>query len=56
MYLSVDADNMAACHLYEKLGLRCEGVFKEDMMHRGKLIDRKRYAILKKEWMRVSKK
>lgn len=50
VYLNVDADNIAACNFYEKLGLRCEGIFKEDMMHRGKMIDRKRYAILKKEW------
>lgn len=50
VYLNVDANNIAACKLYEKLGFRCEGVFKEDMMHREKMIDRKRYAILKKEW------
>lgn len=56
VYLNVDSDNVAACSLYEKLGFSCEGVFKEDMMHRGKLIDRKRYAILKKEWMCISEK
>lgn len=54
VYLNVDANNIAACNLYEKLGFRCEGIFKEDMMHCGKMIDRKRYAILKKEWMYVS--
>ena len=56
VYLNVDADNTAACKLYEKLGFGCEGVFKEDLMHRGKLIDRKRYAILKKEWLSLSEK
>lgn len=56
VYLNVDADNVAACNLYEKLGFRCEGVFKEDILHREKLIDRKRYAILKKEWICISKK
>ena len=50
VYLNVDADNIAACNLYEKLGFRCEGIFIEDMMHRKKLIDRKRYAILKRNW------
>ena len=50
VYLNVDADNIAACNLYEKLGFRCEGIFIEDMMHRNKLIDRKRYAILKRNW------
>lgn len=56
VYLNVDADNIAACNLYEKIGFGCEGIFKEDMMHRGKMIDRKRYAILKKEWICVSEK
>lgn len=55
VYLNVDTDNIAACNLYEKLGFRCEGIFKEDIMHREKMIDRKRYAILKKEWLSVSK-
>jgi RimJ/RimL family protein N-acetyltransferase len=50
VYLNVDADNLAACGLYEKIGFRCEGVFKEDLFHRGRLIDRKRYAILKREF------
>ena len=56
VYLNVDADNIAACNLYEKLGFKCEGIFKEDMVHRKKLIDRKRYAILKKEWLCASGK
>lgn len=47
VYLNVDADNIAACRLYEKVGFCCEGVFEQDMMHRGKMIDRKRYAVLK---------
>lgn len=55
VYLNVDADNIAACNLYEKIGFKCEGFFKEDMMHRDKMIDRKRYAIIKKEWISVSK-
>ena len=55
VYLNVDAENIAACNLYEKIGFKCEGVFKEDMMHRDKMIDRKRYAILKKEWISASK-
>ena len=44
VYLNVDAENIAAINLYEKLGFLCEGVFKEDLFHRGNFIDRKRYA------------
>lgn len=48
VYLNVDSENIAACRLYEKVGFVCEGEFKEDMLFKGKLIDRKRYAVLKK--------
>ena len=50
VYLMVDAENTNACKLYEKVGFRCEGTFEQDLLHRGKLIDRKRYAILKQEF------
>ena len=53
VYLNVDADNIAACRLYEKVGFVCEGVFKEDMFFRGKFIDRKRYAILRESFYEV---
>ena len=50
VYLNVDAQNVAACFLYEKIGFECEGYFKEDMFHNGALIDRKRYAIFENTW------
>ena len=50
VYLTVDADNEKACGLYERVGMTCEGLFREDLLHHGKLIDRKRYAILKENW------
>lgn len=46
IYLNVDAENIAACKLYEKMGFNCEGTFKEDMLFHGKYIDRKHYAII----------
>ncbi len=46
VYLNVDADNVQACALYEKIGMICEGYFAEELLHNGKLIDRKRYSIL----------
>lgn len=54
VYLNVDSNNVVACNLYEKLNFKCEGVFREDMVHHGQLIDRKRYAILKGEWVQAS--
>ena len=50
VFLNVDAENVAACRLYEKAGFVCEGYFRQDMMHRGKLIDRKRYAVLREDY------
>lgn len=50
VFLNVDAQNVIACHLYERIGFECEGYFKEDLFHNDKLIDRKRYAIFAKMW------
>lgn len=50
VFLIVDAENIAACRLYEKAGFVCEGYFKQDLLHRGRLIDRKRYAVLKEDF------
>lgn len=46
VYLNVDAENLVACALYDKVGFECEGTFKMDLFHHNKFIDRKRYAIL----------
>lgn len=50
VFLNVDADNTVACHLYEKAGFHCDGVYRQDLMHRGLLIDRKTYSILRDEF------
>lgn len=47
IYLNVDSNNVSACRLYNSLGFNCEGEFKQELLHRGSFIDRKRYAILK---------
>ena len=36
VYLNVDSENIIACNLYEKLGFRCEGIFREEN-RRGKI-------------------
>ncbi|MGM9661048.1 MAG: GNAT family N-acetyltransferase [Faecousia sp.] len=50
VYLNVDADNVAACSLYEKNGFQKEGRFREDLLRRGVLIDRIRYAIFRNDY------
>lgn len=45
VYLNVDEENVIACKLYEKIGFLREGIFIDDMVHRGKFINRLRYAI-----------
>lgn len=50
IYLNVDAENLAACCLYEKVGFVCEGHFKEELFFKGRLVDRKRYAILRRDY------
>lgn len=44
VYLNVDEENIPACKLYEKTGFVCEGLFLQDLMHHGRLVNRKRYA------------
>ena len=51
IYLNVDEKNVAACRLYEKTGFSLEGRFVQDLFHRGKLVNRLRYAILKENWV-----
>lgn len=51
IYLNVDMENIAACSLYEKIGFQCEGVFVDDLWHRGAFIDRKRYKIMRHDFI-----
>ena len=46
IYLNTDGENYTAHKLFEKIGFTREGYFSEDMIHRGKYIDRIRYAML----------
>lgn len=52
VYLNVDAENKAACNLYKKTGFKCEGLFRQDLFHKGRLVDRKRFSILKNDFLR----
>ena len=46
IYLNTDGENTAAHRLFEKVGFTREGYFVDDMIHRGRYIDRVRYALL----------
>ena len=46
IYLNTDGENYPAHGLFEKVGFVREGLFVDDMIHRGKYINRVRYAIL----------
>jgi len=45
VFLHVDEENKAARTLYEKIGFELEGNFVKDLFHRGRFINRCRYAI-----------
>lgn len=45
IYLNTDGENYPAHRLFEKVGFTREGYFIDDMIHRGKYINRVRYAI-----------
>lgn len=49
IYLNTDGENVIAHKLFEKVGFVKEGYFVDDMVHRGKYIDRIRYAIINQE-------
>lgn len=45
IYLNTDGDNYPAHRLFEKVGFVREGYFRDDMIHRGRYIDRIRYSV-----------
>ena len=46
IYLNTDGENYPAHRLFEKVGFVREGFFVDDMIHRGRYIDRVRYAVV----------
>lgn len=51
VYLNVDEENEIARKLYEKVGFKCEGTFINDIFHRGRFVNRRRYAIFYNEFL-----
>jgi len=50
IYAAIDTRNTASIKVVEKIGLRKEGVLKENRLQKGQLVDDAWYAILRKEW------
>lgn len=52
IWLCVDAENVPARRLYEKVGFKLEGTLRKDIYFKGKMIDRCMYGIIKEEWQK----
>lgn len=52
IWLCVDAENVPARRLYEKVGFKLEGMLRKDIFFKGKMIDRCIYGIIKEEWQK----
>lgn len=50
IYLYTDSDNLAAKHLYEKVGFMQEGYLRREAWHAGKIVDRYYFGMLKNEF------
>lgn len=52
IYSTTDGENHAVHRLLEKVGFVQEGYFKDDMIHRGRYIDRIRYSVFS-DWQDI---
>ena len=52
IYLFTEIENVAAQKLFERLGFVREGVMRQDIVSRGKYVDRIVYGFLKEDWDR----
>lgn len=51
IYLFTETENIAAQRLFEKVGFVKEGCIREDILSRGKFVDRYAYGICKKDYL-----
>ncbi len=54
VYLFTEATNVGAQKLFESVGFRQEGLFRDDIIYNGKKVDRFGYAILAEEFFGLS--
>ena len=50
IYLYTEVENKSARALFEKVGFKLEGILKDDLIYKGRTIDRCIYSILRKEF------
>lgn len=55
IYLYTEVENIAAQKLFEKVGFKKEGLLKEDLIYKGRKIDRFVYALIIEEYINKGK-
>lgn len=55
VYLFTECENMAAQHVFEKIGFKNKTLKRNDALNRGKLVDRYFYSILKEDYFEKNK-
>lgn len=55
VYLYTEVENIAAQHLFEKVGFIKEGHIRDDLFYNGKYVDRFLYGICRKDYVNIKK-
>ena len=51
IFAAIDTRNIPSVKVAQKLGMKCEGILRQNRRQKGKLIDEAWYSILRKEWL-----
>lgn len=54
VYLYTEIDNTSAVKLYERVGFKCEGVLRNDLLSKGRYVDRYVFGITKKDFFHIA--
>ena len=55
LFVKIDTRNGASIRIAEKLGLRSEGVLRQNRFHKGVFVDDAIYSLLREEWEAASR-
>lgn len=56
VYLFTETENIAAQKLFERVGFMREGLIRQDIVSRGRLVDRFAYGYLREEWNKCNQR